>query len=123
MDDPGAGHDQQQRLDERRKALDLPVAVLVLVVRRQVGKTHGQVGHESGDEVERGVKRLGEDAQAAGRQPHDRLERGQEDRGQHRPERRARLAAVDGEVRQAPLGGGLARPRVGIRICHGVSAP
>ena len=86
IDDPAAGDEEQQRLDEGREVLHLAVAVGVVGVGRAVRGAHGEEGHYRRQQVQPGVGRFGKDAQAARQQAHGQLKTGEEDGRNHRGE-------------------------------------
>ncbi len=66
VDDPDAGQQQQAGFDESGEALDLAVTVLMVGIGRLVGDANREVSDRRGHQIEARVRRLGEDAQAAG---------------------------------------------------------
>jgi len=62
VDDPDAGQQKQPGFHEGGEVLDLAVAVLVVGVGGLVGDSNGEVGEQGGDQIERGVRGLGEDS-------------------------------------------------------------
>ncbi len=94
-DDPRARHEQEERLHERGDVLDLPVAVAVLLVGRLRRDGDRDIGDDGRDQVQRGVGRLGEDAQAVGLDADAELEPREEDGGHHRAERGGLLLTDD----------------------------
>jgi len=83
VDDPGAGEEEQQGLDEGRDVLDLAVSVGVRFVRRPVRDTDGDEGDQRGDEVESRMGGLGQDAERAAEEADDELHPRQAQGGQH----------------------------------------
>ena len=64
FDQNAAGQHIEQGDDaERRQALELAVAVMMLVVRRLVGNPHHRPGDDGGDQVDRAVQRFGDQRQ------------------------------------------------------------
>ena len=96
VDDPGAGGEQEDGLDEGREILDLAVAVGVFVVGRLVGEMDGQERDDGRDEVEGGVGGLGQDAEAPRRKADDELHPRQEDRRDDGVRRRRLLFLLAG---------------------------
>ncbi len=86
-DDVEGGDHQQARFDKRRKTFDFAVAVRVAGVGREIGDANGQIGENRSDEVEAGMHRLGEHAEAVrGDGEHD-LDEHQHDRRANRTKR------------------------------------
>ena len=100
INDPGAGDEQEDGLDEGREVLDLAVAVGVFVVGRLVGEMDGEERDDGRDEVERGVGRLGQDAEAPRRQADDELHPRQKDRRDDGVRRRRLLFLLAGQSLQ-----------------------
>ena len=84
VNDPGAGDEEENRLDQGAEVLDLAVPVRVIVVGRLARDAHGQVRDQGGDEIEKRVGRLGQDPQAHGQEADDELQQGQDDGGEDR---------------------------------------
>jgi len=61
---PGAGDEEQGGLEDGAEVFELGVAIGVVGVGGLVGDAHGEVGDDGGDEVEAGVRSLGEHTQA-----------------------------------------------------------
>ena len=78
VDDPDAGDDQEEGLDEGGEVLDLAVAVGVVLVGGTVGDVDGQEGDDGGHQVEAGVGGLGQHPEAAGHEADDELDDGEE---------------------------------------------
>ena len=72
-DDPGRGQEQQAGLDQRGNALELGMAVMVLIIRRAVTHPDGEIGDDGGPEIDEAVDRLGQDAEGAGEQGRQEL--------------------------------------------------
>ena len=79
VDDPDAGEEEQAGFDEGGDVFDLAVAVLILGVGGQVADAHGIEGDDGGDQIERGVQGLGENAEAAAENADDEFEDGDDD--------------------------------------------
>ena len=79
VNNPDAGQQQQAGFDEGREAFDFAMTVLVLGVGRLVGDANREVGHRRGHQIEAGVRRLGQNAQAAGGDPDHYLHQGDGD--------------------------------------------
>ena len=94
-DDVDRGQHEQARFDERREILDLAVTVSVIGIGRAVGNSNGEIGDDRGDEIEAGVQRLGEHAQAAGGQRQKNLQRNENNGRTHRAECRQLLCRAD----------------------------
>ena len=77
VDDPGAGDEEEHRLDEGGEVLDLAVAVRVGLVGRPVRDADGDEGDERGDEIEPRMGGLGQDAERAAEETDDELHAGQ----------------------------------------------
>ncbi len=84
VNDPGAGDEEENRLDQGAEVLDLAVPVRVIVVGRLARDAHGQVRDQGGDEIEERVGRFGQDPQAHGQEADDELQHGQDDGGEDR---------------------------------------
>ena len=70
LPDHEAGQDEQQPgLDQRGDALDLAVAVMMLLVGRLAGDAHREPGHHGRGEVERRVRGFREQRERAGDKP------------------------------------------------------
>ena len=80
---PAGGDKQQTRLDKCCNALDLGVAVMVLVIGRAVGPADGEIGDDGGPEVDHAVDRFRQDAQRAGEHGGQKLAAGQKGAGAH----------------------------------------
>ena len=65
-------HEQQRGLRQRRHALDLAVAVVVLLVGRLAGDAHGEIGHHRGAEIDQRMRGLRQDRERAGEQRRPR---------------------------------------------------
>ena len=74
---PDAGGKQKQRLEQSGEVLDFAVAVGMVAIGRLAGDADGEPGHQGGNEIERGVRRLGQNAERAGEKADDDLESGQ----------------------------------------------
>ena len=85
-DHEGREDEQQSGLDQRRDALDLAVAVVMLLVGRLSGDAHRVPGHHGRDEVERRVRGLGDQRERAGQRADERLGDRQAARGCDRRE-------------------------------------
>ena len=85
-DDVDGSEEQQAGLDECGEIFDFSVAVGVNLVGRLVGNADGEIGEDGGNQVEAGVQRFREHAQAAGGGGQKHLQRNQhqcrEDRAQ-----------------------------------------
>ena len=91
-DDPGADQDQHA-LDRGGQVLGLLVPVGMLAVGRLVGLSDRDQGDHRGEQIDRGVGRLGDDRDRAGDRPGGDLERDQQRVGGDREGRGARLGA------------------------------
>ena len=69
VNDPGAGPEQQQRFNQRRKVLDLPMAVVMVLVSRLCRETHRKPGDDRRRQIQPGMGRLRQNPQAAAQQP------------------------------------------------------
>jgi hypothetical protein len=78
--DEEAGEDEDRRLGERRQMLRPPVAVRVARVGRPAGDAHCEEGQQRGDEIRARVDRLGDETEAAARQPGAELQTDQDER-------------------------------------------
>ena len=76
------------------KFSNFAVAVLVVGVGRLVGDANREVGHRRGHQVEPGVRRFGENAQTAGGDADDHLQRRDADRGTDGVQRDGLLLAL-----------------------------
>src|ERR1700690_2554809 len=76
VDDEDACEEQEPGFDEGRKVFDFAMAVLVVGVGGFVGEAHGKEGDGGGDQVEKGVGGFRQNAEAAGGDADDNLERG-----------------------------------------------
>ena len=74
VDDADGRADDEQRLHRGREILILPVAVVMLFVRRQLGLMHGPERDERRDEIRARVQRLGDEAHGADVQADDELQ-------------------------------------------------
>ena len=81
--------EQQRRLGERRDALDLAVAVLMLGVGRLAGKPHREIGQHRRGKIDQRMAGLGQDRERAGQKPDHGLRR-----RQARPRRRSSRARL-----------------------------
>jgi hypothetical protein len=84
VDDPDAGQQQQAGFDEGRKVFHFAVAVLMVGIGGLVGDSDGQIGQRGGDEIQRGVRGLGENAQAAGGNAYHDFSAGDQQGGENR---------------------------------------
>ena len=66
VDDPGTGQQKQAGFDECGKILDLAVTVLVVGVGGLVGDSDGEKCEQRSDQIEPGVSRFRQNAEAAG---------------------------------------------------------
>ena len=97
FDQNAAGQHIEQGDDaERRQALELAVAVMMLVVRRPVGNPHHQPGDDGGDHVDRGVQRFGDQRQTADGDADREFRRGHRGAGEDRDRRDAGFDVVNG---------------------------
>ena len=80
-------HEQQRRLGQRRDALDLAVAVVMLLVGGLAGDAHGEIGHHRGAEIDQRMRGLGQDRKRAGEHADHALGHGQAARCSDRAER------------------------------------
>ena len=80
--DPDAGGEEEQGLEEGRQVLHFAVAVEVVAVGGPVRKADGEPGHDRGSEIEAGMGRLGENAEASRGQADNDLEPRESDRRQ-----------------------------------------
>ena len=95
LPDHDAGEQEQQRgLRQRGDALDLAVAVVVLLVGGLAGDAHGEIGHHGGGEVEQRMRRLRQHRERAGGQPDHALGDRQPGGGKNRGERDALLGVL-----------------------------
>ena len=90
-DDPDAGEQEQAGLEQGREVLYLSVTVEMFGVGRLARDAHREHGHDGGYQVEAGMRRLGEDAEASGPDADDDLEGGEPYRREHRGQRRSVL--------------------------------
>jgi hypothetical protein len=93
-DDPNAGDEEQHRLAEGGEVLDFSVPVEVGAIGRPAGIPHRQEGHESGHQVQAGVRRFGQNAKTPGGEPDDGFESRQRNRGGQRRERSRSFLAL-----------------------------
>ena len=94
LDQDAAGEHVEQGGDaERGDALELAVAVMVLVVGRLVGHPHHRPGDDGRDQVDRGVQRFGDQRQRADRDADHELGRRHAAAGEDR-DRRDRCLVV-----------------------------
>ena len=77
IDDPAAGDEKEDGLDEGGEILDLAVAVRMGFVGRAVRDADGDEGDERGDEVEPRMGGLGQDAERSAEEADDELHAGQ----------------------------------------------
>jgi hypothetical protein len=91
--DPDAHAEQREdrRLGQRGEVLGLTVAVGVVAVGRADGDPDGEERQERRDEVRARVQRLGEEAEAPGRDPGHELQDEEARGGEHRDERDSAL--------------------------------
>ena len=75
-DDPDAREQQETGLEKCGKILHLAVAVLVFGVGRLVGNADGKEGENGRNQVQAGVRGLGENSQTSGRYTDRDLEPG-----------------------------------------------
>src|ERR1039457_5545201 len=94
LDNPAAGDKEQQGFEQGGEVLHLAVPVEMRAVGRSAGDTHRDVGHQRGYQIEARMRRLGQDAEAAGQQADDGFRGGERDRGQERTERGGSLLVV-----------------------------
>ena len=87
--DPGRQQHQDRGLAQRREVLRLAVAIGMLRIGRAVGDAHGPQREQRSGRVDAGVHGLGEDAEAAGREADEELDRDQGERRAQREERGA----------------------------------
>ena len=106
-----AGQQKQQGgLGQRGDAFDLAVPVVMLGVGRPVGNAHGEPGHERRAQVDQAVQRVGNQRQAADRDAHGEL---------HRGERPARDDGDDGNFFLLARHGALSSPIAAqFRLCR-----
>ena len=112
--DDEADEREHGRLREGREVLGLPVTVLVSGIGRPPGDADREEGEQRGDEIGPGVERLGDEPQAAAREPDSELQREQHDRRADRDERGSALWSHGGRLDALGLRGcrgGLARAR------------
>jgi hypothetical protein len=93
---PGASQQEQAGLKKGRKALHFAVAVLMIGISRLVGNAHGEKSDKGRDQVEAGVRGLGQNAQGARGQAHNNLQGGDAERGQDRAARDGTFVAAHG---------------------------
>jgi len=98
VDDPHAGHQQQQGFEHRREVLDFAVAVEVRAVRRLARVPHRQERQQRRHEVEPRVRSLGKNAQAARQDPHDDFECRESDGRREGGQRHPSLLVLSGHV-------------------------
>ena len=72
---------------KRRHALDLAVAVVMLLVGRPAGDAHGEIGHDGRAEIDQRMRRLGQNGERAGEHADHALGDRQAAGGQDRSER------------------------------------
>ncbi len=90
LDQDAAGQHIEQGDDaERGEALELAVAVMMLVVGRPVGNPHHQPGDDGRDQVDRGVQRFGDQRQTADGDADREFGRGHRGAGEDRDRRDA----------------------------------
>lgn len=78
-EDPDAGGEEQDGLQERGEVFDLAVPVVVFVVGGAHRDADREEGEERGREIQSGVHRFREDPQAVGGEPHDELRAREDD--------------------------------------------
>ena len=103
-DDPAAEHDEHERVRERREHLGTAPAEAPLGRRGTLREPGGEERQPERERVGDHVRRVGEQRQRAGREPHDRLDgRKPRHEGQRDPER-ASLSTVCVHVRTVTRG-------------------
>ena len=75
VDNPGAGQQEQRRLDERGKILDFAVTVLMVGVGGLIGDPDRKKCQQRSDQIERGMRSFGKNAEAAGAEADHYFER------------------------------------------------
>ncbi len=81
--DPDAGAEHEDGLEGGGEALQLAVAVVVLLVGGHVRYADGEEGDGGGDEIDEGVRGLAEHAERAGEQAGEELEQRDAERREH----------------------------------------
>jgi len=87
INDPDAGEEQQEGLEQSGEVFDLAVAIGVLKVGGAAGEAHGEQGDHRRDQIEGGMGGLGQNAHTAGHQAGDDLESGEKEGGDDGGER------------------------------------
>ncbi len=72
--DVEGGDEEKRGFNERRKIFEFAVAVGMALIGRLIGDADGEEGDHRGDQIESGMQRFGQNAQAAGAQDKKRLE-------------------------------------------------
>ena len=104
LDQDAAGQHIEQGDDaERGHALELAVAVMMLLVGRLVGHPHHQPGDDGRDQVDRGVQGFGDQRQRADGDADHEFGRGHGGAGENRDRRDAGSYACDRERSWAPV--------------------
>ncbi len=93
-ENPDAGGEHEEGLDEGGEAFNFAVAVVVVLVGGAVGDLDGEEGDGGGAEVDAGVGGLGEHAEGAGEEAGKELEQGDDQRGEDGQERGGTLGGV-----------------------------
>ncbi len=99
--DPYAGGEHEAGFYKRRKALDLAMAVVVLLIGGTVGYLDREERDCSSDEVYGRVRRLGEHAQRSGEDARDEFKCCDEKRREHGEERGRALGGASIPIRPA----------------------
>ena len=81
-DDPDAGGEHDEGLDEGGERFDLAVAVVVVFVGGTVGDLDGEQGDDGGDEVDAGMRGFAEHAERAGEKAGEQFEQGDDAGGE-----------------------------------------
>ena len=94
VDDPDAGEQQQAGFKEGGEALDLAVSVLMFGISRLVGNADREIGNCGGDQIEAGMRGLGENAQTSRGCADDDLQQRNGDGGEDGVERNCLLLSL-----------------------------
>src|ERR1700688_1502870 len=83
VDDPGASEQEQPGFDEGGKIFDFAMAVLMIRVGGLIGDADRKKSEDRGDQIESGMGRFRQNAEAARAETDHNFESGDDHRGQH----------------------------------------
>src|SRR5258708_23631465 len=125
VEDVDSGEDKEPGFDERREIFKVAVAVWVAFVSRLVGDADREKRNDGGDEVEAGMQRFREDAEAVGADDQESFQ-AKEESGRANAQQGGALLFLDGgmqalgkdhELRLQHLERGRRTGRAGSVVC------